>query len=345
MQQHAPYPPQSPFWPPGNGITSQDINKAKHAVEQNHKKYMLTLTNIQNVESMEDLFSIIKVAHPPSSGTYPRQVPENIISAIIDATRRVVSEGLDVIDKPDTLGRTLLHTAVINKNVDLVNALHALGANVNTVSQFRPHDTSDIVVTGIMAKAELSGDTPLHDAVYNGHYEMIWTLIKLGADVNYLNNKNKTALDIARTVVAATQNDRVRQLGEKIIELFTRPTAAMWIPTIVIERGWPSWPSWHEIGRMEDIENLRNNTKGFNEKGLDDDNIDNIAGFLGGYQRRSHKKKTRATKSKRKIMSKTKSMTKNKSRTKTKSNTKSKRKSIKLKKRKQKVSKAKSTKG
>jgi hypothetical protein len=65
----------------------------------------------------------------------------------------------------------------------------------------------------------------------------------------------------------------------------------------------------------------------------------------GGSQRRSHKKKTRATKSKRKIMSKTKSMTKNKSRTKTKSNTKSKRKSIKLKKRKQKVSKAKSTKG
>ena len=71
----------------------------------------------------------------------------------------------------------------------------------------------------------------------------------------------------------------------------------------------------------------------------------------GGSQRRSHKKKTRATKSKRKIMSKTKSMTKTKTKTKTKSmtktksNTKSKRKSIKLKKRKQKVSKAKSTKG
>lgn len=43
----------------------------------------------------------------------------------------------------------------------------------------------------------LDNDTPLHDAVVNGHLKIIKLLVEKGADIHVKNSKGKSPLDLA----------------------------------------------------------------------------------------------------------------------------------------------------
>jgi hypothetical protein len=73
---------------------------------------------------------------------------------------------------------TPLHSAVSNNRISTVKLLIDQGANINQ-------------------QCECNGDTPLHAAAQNGYYGIVKVLIEAGADKTILNNKNKTAYDLA----------------------------------------------------------------------------------------------------------------------------------------------------
>jgi hypothetical protein len=71
-----------------------------------------------------------------------------------------------------------LHSATSNNRINTVRLLLEKGANVNQ-------------------QCECNGDTPLHSAAKNGYFDIIKILIEAGADRSILNDKEKSAYDLA----------------------------------------------------------------------------------------------------------------------------------------------------
>ncbi len=71
-----------------------------------------------------------------------------------------------------------LHSATSNNRINTVRLLLEKGAIVNQ-------------------QCECNGDTPLHSAAKNGYFEIAKILIGAGADMSILNDKNKSAHDLA----------------------------------------------------------------------------------------------------------------------------------------------------
>ncbi len=71
-----------------------------------------------------------------------------------------------------------LHSAVSNNRIKTVRLLIKEGVKINQ-------------------QCNCNGDTPLHSAAENGYFEIVKLLIEAGADKSILNDKNKTAYDLA----------------------------------------------------------------------------------------------------------------------------------------------------
>ena len=83
------------------------------------------------------------------------------------------------LEELNPIGWSPLHTAAANNYPSTVKILIDHGANINQ-------------------RSECNGDTPLHLAASNGYYEVVKVLIDAGADKTILNDKNKTAFDLAK---------------------------------------------------------------------------------------------------------------------------------------------------
>merc|ERR1719225_2367207 len=94
--------------------------------------------------------------------------------------KTLLQSGSDIqLDKKDnTNGRSALHVAVYDGNLEIVKVLVQKGANIN-------------------AKDD-DGFSPLHIAVYIENLKILKILIQSGAQLNAKDKKNKTPLDYAR---------------------------------------------------------------------------------------------------------------------------------------------------
>nr|GEY84957.1 hypothetical protein [Tanacetum cinerariifolium] len=81
------------------------------------------------------------------------------------------------LDSKDAEGRTALHMASANGNIDIVNYLISNKVDVNA--------------------RNVEDNTPLHWACLNGHIEIVKILIIAGADVSRLNKHEQTPVDEA----------------------------------------------------------------------------------------------------------------------------------------------------
>ena len=93
-----------------------------------------------------------------------------------DVMTHILDSGFDINSYSDG-GRTILHTAVPRNNVETVSWLIAHGADVNLKTRY----------TCIY---------PVHLAARHFSKEMLKLLIESGADINAIDGKGKTALDI-----------------------------------------------------------------------------------------------------------------------------------------------------
>jgi len=96
------------------------------------------------------------------------------------------------VNYADARGRTAIHTAAFNKDVDAICRLVELGADVNA--------------------RDLEGKTPIHLATIEGHTSTIELLLELGGRLNEADNKGFTA------VAHAEVNDRFK-LMDRLIAL------------------------------------------------------------------------------------------------------------------------------
>ena len=96
------------------------------------------------------------------------------------------------IDHPDARGRTAIHIAAENSNVDTIAALLEAGA------QMTPLDRQTVVMKVVQRNASWAGET-------------IRVLVRGGADVNAADPQGRTPLDFARFTA---NEDLVRTLTE-----------------------------------------------------------------------------------------------------------------------------------
>ena len=95
----------------------------------------------------------------------------------LDGLNELIAAGGVDINESGRWGWTPLHRASFNGNLEVVNVLVALGAEVN--------------------KTNIDGSTPLHYASINGHLEVVNVLVAAGAEVNKTNNNGSTPLHYA----------------------------------------------------------------------------------------------------------------------------------------------------
>lgn len=107
---------------------------------------------------------------PDCCGIYIAKNKPEIYNLFLDG-------GIDINSKDD-LGTPLLNIAVRYDNLELVNRLISMSADINCVSDDR-------------------GYTPIMDAVWRGNKEITELLIKKGADLNTINKEGQNNLVLA----------------------------------------------------------------------------------------------------------------------------------------------------
>jgi len=127
----------------------------------------------------------------------------------LDMIGFLISKGADVNAKDDTFGYTKLHMACLRKDRNMAAFLISKGADVNTKNNWGWMPLHNAIGNGHREIVELltangadvnMGNwigTPLHLAVRGGHRDIAELLIAKGADVNAKNKSGRTALDIA----------------------------------------------------------------------------------------------------------------------------------------------------
>lgn len=121
-----------------------------------------------------------------ASATVPQGVNRNTIALLHQACRLGLRQSMRVIinmgvpvDSRDDFDRTPLHTAVINKQTDIVRLL--------CDNFFAPIDTPD-----------QSGRTPLHLAILNDYIDIAWLLRQRRARLDIFDDYGETPLDMIR---------------------------------------------------------------------------------------------------------------------------------------------------
>ncbi|XP_061527074.1 ankyrin repeat domain-containing protein 31 isoform X2 [Phycodurus eques] len=113
---------------------------------------------------------------------------DDFSSLSIDMTRTGTTLKLQVVNRRNRFGETLLHEAVLNGDIQLVRDILKLRPNVNM--------------------ADHTGRTALHEAALRNQYEACFCLINAGALVNIATRKKVTPLHEAITF----GNKRVEEL-------------------------------------------------------------------------------------------------------------------------------------
>jgi ankyrin repeat protein len=99
------------------------------------------------------------------------------VESLVDILSKTANKAI-LVNKKGSLGNTALNWASAAGHKDVVDALFAEGAEVNTVNDV--------------------GDTPLHQAVWRGHKDVVQALLQRGADSQVKNKDGKMAYDLAR---------------------------------------------------------------------------------------------------------------------------------------------------
>lgn len=114
-----------------------------------------------------------------------------------------------LIEARDGLGETALHYLSVENQIEAVQALVAMGAEVNTVSYVGGTPLSEAASLGYVelvryllssgAQLYVKGqeEPTLHEAVRSGNYEVVKLILEAGANVNEVASLRETALHIA----------------------------------------------------------------------------------------------------------------------------------------------------
>ncbi|XP_046331590.1 ankyrin repeat domain-containing protein 50-like isoform X1 [Haliotis rufescens] len=114
------------------------------------------------------------------------------------------------LDQVDSNGRTLLHTAAHQGNLQVVNLLLTKGANIEAIDKTGQtplnlaarQGYAEVVEVLLKAKAEVDhadndGWTALRSAAWGGHTAVVGILLKAGAKVDHADSDQRTALRAA----------------------------------------------------------------------------------------------------------------------------------------------------
>ena len=131
----------------------------------------------------------------------------------LQITKLLLVAGAEV-NKTNNIGSTPLHEACFYGKIQIVNTLLAAGADVNKANKYGETPLHIASMNGhlvtlrkLLAEgAKISqindmGNTHLHyaSASISGHFEIVKTLIRLGANVCTKNNRNESPLEVAYT--------------------------------------------------------------------------------------------------------------------------------------------------
>lgn len=138
------------------------------------------LNNTRNTQDQTQLAMVCKSLRTPNETGSP--VHDQALRRAATWGRlfelKVLLKALPNLDKTDPkYKRSALHWASLNKNFDCAHALTKGGASLNI--------------------QDIDGKTPLHNAINNGHKQLIALLIKAGASMNIRDNMRKNAEDCA----------------------------------------------------------------------------------------------------------------------------------------------------
>ena len=118
-----------------------------------------------------------------------------------------------------------IHEASINGNIEIVKKHLAAGVNVNEKDETswtplhfaKTKEVAELLISNggdVNAKNNI-GDTPLHQAVFDGHRDIVELLIANGADVNAKDDHGQTPLDTAIQYKKPETADLLRKHGGK----------------------------------------------------------------------------------------------------------------------------------
>ena len=128
----------------------------------------------------------------------------NRLSLIKKTIRQELNNGFDINSKY-LKGKTLGHYVVKYNITGLFIYLAKCGLNLNICDD--NYDTPLHLAVDINLAGEFEA-TPLHVAVSEGHYDIVKLLLKSGADISLVDERNQSALDYA-----------IDENNEKIINL------------------------------------------------------------------------------------------------------------------------------
>ncbi len=173
----------------------------------------------ESVIDNEIIYNLIESSEPPKSLQEAAAVGE------IHEIKSLISKGVDVNGREDTMLKTALHRAVVSGHKDVTELLLAKGADVNAGDVYAAtalHYAAELghieVARLLVAKGadvNLGNEwnmTPLYSAISVGNKDVAELLIAHGADVNVKNNNGETPLDIA---VTNNRKDIIDLLVEK----------------------------------------------------------------------------------------------------------------------------------
>lgn len=135
-----------------------------------------------------------------------------LIAAFFESTeagRKLAASEPDLVNAKTDLGETPLHYLAVENQIDAVQALVEIGADLNNVNSCGGTPLSEASRLGyaklvqyllsVGAKLQVDGQSELvlHEAASSGNIDVVQALIGAGADVNACNDLSEAALHIA----------------------------------------------------------------------------------------------------------------------------------------------------
>ena len=168
-----------------------------------------------------------------ASASEPSKVGErDMVYATLEEVERMIEEGAD-INSDDSYGMSLVSSVVLMRGTETLKGWIELGADINRVDKNGSTPLSWAVAVSDVASVNLliqhgaklnhkkkNGDTPLHVAIKGlrvVHSQIAIDLIKAGADVNALDGKGNSPLNVVRQIKAFKGFKTVGQNIEKIL--------------------------------------------------------------------------------------------------------------------------------
>lgn len=131
-------------------------------------------------------------SNPARSNSHPQAVFIAAFRGDAEGLKKIITEDTDR-DMRDALGRTALHAAMFQSNIEVIRILIQNGWDIN-------------------AESTKNGNTPLHDAVMAGNVKAAKLLLEKGADKSV---KNKAGLTPMQAAANGGKRDLVLALMDR----------------------------------------------------------------------------------------------------------------------------------